>query len=121
MTEREYDRWMGTKSPESLDHIAAYNEDDVRATHALRDWLVGERPNGTPWRAAHLELDEPLENHDEQIEALHAFGPDTPEALLGDLLEPGEQQLLLGVGTPAVEREHHRGGVAEVGGHVQQE
>lgn len=83
----EYDKWMGSQSAESLDRIATYNEDDVRATQALRDWLVAQRSSDLPWRAARLELDEPLESHDEQVEALHAFGPDTPEALLGDLLE----------------------------------
>ena len=29
-----------------LDAIAAYNEDDVRATLALRDWIVAHRPAG---------------------------------------------------------------------------
>ena len=82
----EYDRWMGTNDGACLERIADYNEDDVRATRALRQWLIAQRPDGLPWRAARLEVDEPVENHDEQIEALHEFGTGTGESLLGDLL-----------------------------------
>lgn len=81
-----YEAWMRDGDVEHLRHIAEYNEDDVRATLALRDWLIDQRPGGLDWRPAVLEVEEPLENFDEQIEALHAFGPDTPEHLLGDLL-----------------------------------
>ena len=68
--------------------IAAYNEDDVRATLALRDWLVDQRPDRPAVaRRACIEPDEPTTpSIDEQVEALHAFDPDTPEHLLGDLL-----------------------------------
>ena len=32
-----------------LDEIAAYNEEDCRATLSLRDWLLEHRPRGTSW------------------------------------------------------------------------
>jgi uncharacterized protein len=82
----EYEAWMRDGDAEHLARIADYNEDDVRATLALRDWLVAQRPVGLDWRAAVVEVEEPLENFDEQIDALHAFGVGTPEHLLGDLL-----------------------------------
>ena len=77
---------MAAPDPAILERIAAYNEDDVRATLALRDWLVGLRPAGLPWRAARLDPEDEHPELDEQIAALHAYGPDTPEHLLGDLL-----------------------------------
>ena len=82
----EYERYMATPDPSILERIAAYNEDDVRATLALRDWLVGLRPPDLAWRASRLEPEEGWPELDAQIEALHAFGPGTPEHLLGDLL-----------------------------------
>jgi uncharacterized protein len=82
----EYESWMADGDEVHLDRIADYNEDDVRATMALRDWLVDQRPTDLDWRAPALEIEEPLDNFDEQIDALHAFGPGTPEHLLGDLL-----------------------------------
>jgi predicted RecB family nuclease len=82
----EYEAWMRSNEQPMLDRIAAYNEDDVRATRALRDWLVTQRPVGMPWRPAVLGRDEPDAELDARIEALHAFGPGTVEHLMGDLL-----------------------------------
>ncbi len=82
----EYERWMASKDQAGLDRISAYNEDDVRATRALRDWLVTQRPADVPWRAAVLGREEPAAELDDRIEALHAFGPGTVEHLMGDLL-----------------------------------
>lgn len=82
----EYERWMAASDQAMLDRIAAYNEDDVRATRALRDWLVTQRPGVMPWRPAVLGRDEPDAELDARIEALHAFGRDTDEHLMGDLL-----------------------------------
>ena len=86
----EYERWMASKAPAEgaveLDRIAAYNEDDVRATRALRDWLVTQRPTDIAWRAAVIGQEEPDAELDARIEALHAFGPGTVEHLMGDLL-----------------------------------
>jgi uncharacterized protein len=82
----EYERWMGSRDADGLERIRAYNEDDVRATRALRDWLVTQRPAGMPWRSAVTGRDEPDAELDARIEALHAFGSDTVEHLMGDLL-----------------------------------
>ncbi len=53
----EYEKY--TKDPVAgaaiLHRIAAYNEDDVRATLALRDWLVGQRDVDLDWREAVIE------------------------------------------------------------------
>jgi predicted RecB family nuclease len=82
----EYERYMAAPDPSILERIAAYNEDDVQATLALRDWLVGLRPDDVPWRASRLDPEDEHPELDERIAALHAYGPDTPEHLLGDLL-----------------------------------
>jgi predicted RecB family nuclease len=82
----EYERYMGDGVSSHLDRIASYNEDDVRSTQALRDWLVDKRPPGLPWRAAYLEPEEEYPELDAQVAALHAIGPGTPQHLLGDVL-----------------------------------
>ncbi len=82
----EYEKYMAEGTVDGLDRIAAYNEDDVRATRALRDWLVEHRPADLQWRAAELEPEEELPELDEQVARLHAFGPETVEHLLGDVL-----------------------------------
>ena len=82
----EYEQFMADNEPGPLDRIATYNEDDVRATQALRDWLIDHRPVEIPWRAAQLEPPPGIPDLDEHVAQLHAFGPDTPEHLLGDLL-----------------------------------
>jgi uncharacterized protein len=82
----EYETFTVEGNPASLDRIAAYNEDDVRATLALREWLVSKRPPEMPWRAAFLDPDPNLPEPDERIAALHAFPGDTDEHFLGDLL-----------------------------------
>ena len=82
----EYEGWMHDRDQARLDRIARYNEDDVRATMAVRDWLVDHRPGDVEWRDAVLEPEVADADVDARIEALHAFGPDTHEHLLGDLL-----------------------------------
>ena len=42
-----YERWRDAQDEAELDAIAAYNEEDCRATLALRDWLLDVRPAGT--------------------------------------------------------------------------
>ena len=55
----EYESWMADRDADHLTAIAAYNEDDVRATRAVRDWLVDQRPAAMPWRPAVLDTYEP--------------------------------------------------------------
>lgn len=82
----EYEAYLTTGAAGALGRIAAYNEDDVRATRALRDWLLEHRPAELPWRPARLDPDEGIPELDEQVEALHAYGPDSAPHLLGDVL-----------------------------------
>ena len=78
-----YERYMHSQAEADLAAIAVYNEDDVRATMALRDWLVAHRPPEVQWRAAYLEP-EPGREPDERVAALHQLGGDAH--FLGDLL-----------------------------------
>jgi uncharacterized protein len=81
-----YDHYMTTKEPSLLEEIARYNEDDVAATMALRDWIIARRPVEIPWRDAVIEqLDDSLDT-DDLVERLKSFGEHSPEHLLGDLL-----------------------------------
>jgi hypothetical protein len=83
----EYEAWMGDQDPGRLTRIARYNEDDVRATLALRDWLLTERRADLPWRPAQFEPPESTYPEiDAQVEALHAYPPNSAHHLLGGLL-----------------------------------
>ena len=82
----EYEVFMAEGDPESLKRIAAYNEDDVRATVALRDWLITQRDTEIAWREAIFEPDPGEPELDEQVARLHEFPPHTAEYQLGDVL-----------------------------------
>ena len=82
----EYEYWMKDGDQQWLDNIAAYNEDDVKSTRALRDWLVAQRPADMPWRDAVIERESYELDTDELVEALHDFDEDSSQYLLGDLL-----------------------------------
>jgi uncharacterized protein len=82
----EYEAWRTGHDQASLDRIASYNEDDVRATLALRDWLVEHRPVGMLWRPNKLEPTDDLPDLDEKVERLHGYDPASPEHFLGDVL-----------------------------------
>lgn len=82
----QYERFMADGSQTQLDSIEVYNEDDVRATMALRDWLVQHRRADLAWRDSAFEPDPGVPELDEHVEQLHAFAADSPEYFLGDLL-----------------------------------
>ncbi len=82
----EYEEWMKTGDAKILDSIAGYNNDDVQATKALRDWLIVQRPSTLEWRDSILEVEEYELETDELVERLKQFGETSPEALLADLL-----------------------------------
>ncbi len=82
----EYEQWLKTPREEILRAIARYNCDDVAATRALRDWLVAQRPAALAWREAFITNETYEFDTDELVESLHEFDVDTPEYLLGDLL-----------------------------------
>ena len=89
----DYERWRETGDAALLERIAAYNEEDCRATLALRDWLLGVRPPDIAWpeptAAAEVseEKQEAIAERAHVREALLAFGEGTPQALAGELLE----------------------------------
>src|SRR5262249_31223364 len=77
-----------------LDEIAAYNEEDCRATLALRDWLVAHRPEGAAWAQAPeaRPVDDDRQAADAQREALrqallNGTTPQEPRWLAAELLE----------------------------------
>jgi len=82
----EYEQWMSSGDERLLDNIAAYNCDDVKSTLALRDWLLAQRPPDMPWREAVIERESYELDTDELVERLHDFAPESPQHLLGDLL-----------------------------------
>jgi predicted RecB family nuclease len=82
----QYERYMTESNQGDLDAVAAHNEDDVRATLALRDWLIAHRPPDMAWRHAHIQPDPDLPELNESIARLHGFGAGSVEHTLGDLL-----------------------------------
>lgn len=82
----QYERYMAHDDAAELDGIAAYNEDDVRATLALRDWLVSHRPADMPFRDAVTEPEPGVPELNERVVRLREFGEGTLEFFLGDML-----------------------------------
>ena len=89
-----YEEWMHTKLAARLEEIEAYNEEDCRATLALRDWLIENRPEGTAWAEAPeaRPVDDDKQKIDAQREALRqallaGAAPQSPRWLAAELLE----------------------------------
>ncbi|MDX1878948.1 TM0106 family RecB-like putative nuclease [Mycolicibacterium sp. 141076] len=80
----QYEKYMAEGDARLLTDIARYNEDDVRATMALRDWLVERRPGSLEWFVPEPEPEGYTPS--ELIVRLHEFDSDSVEYLLGDLL-----------------------------------
>jgi uncharacterized protein len=53
-----YEQWRQLPEPKLLQEISDYNEADCRSTLLLRDWLLSQRPDGTPWYTGTLDDDE---------------------------------------------------------------
>jgi predicted RecB family nuclease len=64
----EYECWREGQNQKFLDEIAAYNEEDCRATLGLLDWLHELRPPELPWP----ELPQPRTVSEEASEVLDA-------------------------------------------------
>jgi uncharacterized protein len=87
-----YEQWMTHPDDALLNGIAAYNEDDCRATLALRDWLVKQHPEELPWAAPvdgkpaqdEQKLEERAELRRRLVEGEE---PGSPRWLAGELLE----------------------------------
>ena len=82
----EYEKWMGDGDDSRLEQIRAYNDDDVRATRGVRDWLVAQRPDGISWRSSVFDRPEADMELDDRVRRLHEFPPGSTEYLMGDLL-----------------------------------
>ncbi len=86
-----YERWMETRDDTLLAGIAAYNDEDCRATLALRDWLVTRRPDGTSWAeavAAEARDDTGAGEREALRRALvEGAAPGSPGWLAGEVLE----------------------------------
>lgn len=82
----QYERFMADGDPAELAAIATYNEDDVRATMALRDWLITQRPEDAQWRTARIEVEDKHPEFDERIVELQKYPQGSDEHFLGDVL-----------------------------------
>ncbi len=97
----EYERYMADRDPAALDRIASYNEDDVRATWPCgTGWSSTDRTacRGARRRSSRSD-DHPRARRAGR--ALHAFGPGTPEHLLGDVLGYWQPRVAGPPGAPA--------------------
>jgi uncharacterized protein len=87
-----YEHWMSQRDAAQLESIAEYNEDDCRATLALRDWLVREHPADVRWPGP-LETKPPEETPEDDARAelrrqlTEGEEPGSPRWLAGELLE----------------------------------
>jgi uncharacterized protein len=85
-----FERWRDSRDQGFLDQIAAYNDEDCRATVALLGWLHKLRPSEVPWPA----LPEPRAISEEAAEVL-----DARQRLRAELVttaEPGAHGWLAG-------------------------
>jgi predicted RecB family nuclease len=89
-----YEEWMTTRAAARLEEIAAYNEEDCRATLVLRDWLIEHRPEGAAWAEPPetRPVDDDRQKADAHREALRqallaGAAPQSPRWLAAELLE----------------------------------
>lgn len=68
----EYERWREINDQSILDAILRYNEDDVRSTARMRDWLEDLRPEGGAFGISAI-AEEPDEKAQARIEARAEF------------------------------------------------
>ena len=66
--------------------IADYNDDDVRATKALRDWLITLRPNDMEWPTIEVSESDEEDEFAELIARLDAQPADSAGPVLAGLL-----------------------------------
>ena len=92
----DYERYMHDQDDQWLQTIARYNEDDVRATLAVRDWLVEQRTSDDAWRDAILLSEDDDYEHPaaELVDALINYPDGSPERLLADLLHYWHREYL---------------------------
>jgi uncharacterized protein len=81
-----YEEYCLSGAASKLEDIALYNENDVRSTMVLRDWLLDERPKGSRWREAELPEFEGNVELDELEFKLLQFDQGTIQHLFGNLV-----------------------------------
>ena len=96
-----YEKWIKSQDAAMLASIADYNEEDCRATLALRDWLVEHHPADKSWADAIAAKEEPEQDGGER-EALRqrlveGEEPGSVRWLAGELLEYHQREARPGV------------------------
>jgi predicted RecB family nuclease len=76
-----YQRYRDSDPPDNaiLESIERYNEDDVRSTYMLREWLIKQRPEGTPWLEPKADQEESSKHNDSRQEKARTFEEDLRE------------------------------------------
>ncbi|MFO1303187.1 MAG: TM0106 family RecB-like putative nuclease [Burkholderiales bacterium] len=67
-----YEKWKVSRQQAELDRIAAYNADDCRSTHLLREWLLSLRPEGMPWFEAGRAKDGEKQEKSDKVKEIEA-------------------------------------------------
>ncbi len=100
-----FESWLEDQNPATLEDIRAYNEDDCRSTHALREWLAGLRAefnaqsaSPIPWRAAPEGREPPQSPERSELAKALLEGIPAPDSLddLRAWAEPLRGRWLLG-------------------------
>lgn len=82
-----YESWMTDDDGEHLELIRTYNDDDVRATRAVRDWLIDGPLRGVPWRLDPIDTNDENEPLDIEILVAELMATGDPDhRLAGHLL-----------------------------------
>ena len=81
-----YEAFLRDGASKHLDEIALYNENDVRSTWALRDWLLANRPDGVRWRDPFFEEFDTYQELDEVSFQLLHYPVGTLQHLMGNLV-----------------------------------
>lgn len=81
-----YERWKATQDEALLHAIENYNEDDVRSTYELRQWLLSLRPAEAEWAGNDdAAVEQPLEPVSERAKKAAARMEEYRRRLVGDL------------------------------------
>ena len=81
-----YERWKATRDEALLQAIERYNEDDVRSTYELRQWLLSLKPSHVQWASGETTGEsKPLEPMSDKAKAAAARMESYRQRLVGDL------------------------------------
>src|SRR5262249_42071022 len=86
-----YEQWIKSEETGLLESIANYNEEDCRATLAVREWLVEHHPADKSWAEVVAAKEENGEDHGERgalrQRLTEGAEPESVRWLAGELLE----------------------------------